>query len=112
MVTIQNLYAIRYTSAGPIAKLVVTMERALLNPEKYKEIALEQELFNYQHAKEIIVSWFIERAAYIDELPESEYIGGKPSEELWQKFCKDKHEDLSIYDHNAKDREESFLRGD
>jgi len=102
-VPIQNLYSIKYTQAGPIAKLVISLNDALANPEGYEKIVDDKKLFTYPHAKDLIVKWFLGRAQTIDDMSEDQYMGGIPTEELWRKYCVD----------NAKKMEsESMARRD
>jgi hypothetical protein len=91
---LENLYAIKYTSAGPVAKVIISIKDALDDPMAYKEALDKNELFSYNHSKDIIVKWFIDRAEKIDNLTEKEYMAGTPNEDVWREYVQRKSDEM------------------
>ena len=83
---IQNLYAIKYLMAGPIAKLMIKVDEAMKDPVSYRVIQKHNDLYTYEEAMNIIVSWFLERASSIESMKEDKYIGGIATEELFRQY--------------------------
>ena len=91
---LENLYAIKYTSAGPIAKVVISIKDALDDPLAYKQALDKNELFSFNHAKDLIVKWFLDRAEKIDDLTEKEYMSGTPNEDAWREYVQRKSDEM------------------
>lgn len=68
----ENLYAIKFTPAGPILKIVFEISVDRFTQEEYFKI--KKEAFTFDEAKKVVVEWFIDRASYIERLEEKEYF--------------------------------------
>ena len=86
MVKLENLYSLKYTPAGPIAKVMISLKDALDDPLAYKNALDKNELFSFNHAQELIVKWYFDRAEKICDLTEQQYMPGTPNEDAWREY--------------------------
>jgi len=81
-----NLYSLKWTPAGPVAKLQIDLDKSLANPDAYWWAARSKTLFSFNEARRTIVEWFINRGATINEIKESDYINMPDVDQLWKEY--------------------------
>jgi len=84
-----NLYTLKWSPAGPIAKLHIDLEKSLANPDAFWWAAKSKTLFTFNEARRTIVEWFINRGATINEMKESDYINMPDIDQVWKKYLLD-----------------------
>jgi hypothetical protein len=83
---IVNLYSLKWSPAGPVAKLQIDLEKSLANPDAYWWAARSKTLFSFNEARKTIVEWFINRGATINDMKEDDYINMPDMDQLWKKY--------------------------
>ena len=70
--SIVPLYAITFEVSGPIINIVMDLEEAIVNPDKYKKAS--SDYFTWNEAKAIVTNYYLKKVEIINKQTEEDYF--------------------------------------
>jgi len=83
---IENQYAIVFSPAGPIPKLIMSGSEALEHPESYEQVAQNESTYNFKDAINEIHGWYVNRAKHVLNMKESDLSRPINTEDLYRRW--------------------------